>query len=95
MSKPSLVVVNWVKKKVLTGLVTVSEAASLARSSLVDYSPLEIVSPATHRDRLDRFARGEWNSGKGHLTAYNNRLGWLKEHLLPTHVGLVPAPVTA
>ena len=92
MSKPSLIVVDWVKKKVLTGLVTVSEAAKLVPGLIAPHSGpgagLEVISLRTHFDRLGRFARGEWNANKDHLTAYNKRVGWFTE-------SLVPVPVTA
>ena len=109
MTKPSLLVVDRVKKKVLTGLVTVHEAAKwvpgLIGPPSGPGSELEVVSLSKgvtgHFPRLARFARKEWDANKHHLTSYHKRLGWLKEHLVPKHVGffdpppaLVPVAVT-
>ena len=83
VEKKALVVVDTKAKKVVTGLVDIHEAVEVAGGLFNHDSPLEIVTPETHLDRLARFARKEWNAGRDHLTRYVKRLGWLTPDLIP------------
>ena len=99
MTNPSMLVVDTVKKKVLPGLLTVSEAVAAAGFHLSGLHPWEIVDLNDHAKRVAKFEKKEWGSGSGWYHAYMKRLGWLTEKLVPKKVGLfdelVPVPVAA